>query len=168
MYVQKAESNPASFGTAPYRDVAAMRTQALLQYEKELHLTDPTIYLEFFDRIESLRRETVTFIQDARGKGKSVWVYGASTKGNTLLQYFGIDSTMIDAASDRQSIKWGRRTVGTNIPITSDEDMRRANPDYVLVLPWHFINEFKQREADYLKGGGKFIVPCPKFDIIGR
>jgi NDP-4-keto-2,6-dideoxyhexose 3-C-methyltransferase len=96
-----------------------------------------------------------------------VWGYGASTKGNTLLQYFGLDNTLIDAITDAQPSKWGRRTVGTNIPIVSDEEMRKARPDYLLVLPWHFIDGFRRREADYLAAGGKMIVPCPRFEVIG-
>jgi len=92
--------------------------------------------------------------------------YGASTKGNTLLQYFGLDSSLITAIAERNPQKWGLRTVGTNIPIISEEEMREAQPDYLLVLPWHFISEFKERESEYLNKGGKFIVPCPKFKII--
>jgi hypothetical protein len=73
---------------------------------------------------------------------------------------------MIDAIAERSHYKWGLKTVGTNIPIVSEEEMREKHPDYLLVLPWHFINEFKQRESIYLSKGGKFIVPCPQFKII--
>ena len=99
--------------------------------------------------------------------GKTIWGYGASTKGNTLLQYFGLDHTLIDGMAERSQYKWGLKTVGTNIPIFSEDEMRKAKPDYLLVLPWHFINEFKKREEEYLKGGGQFIVPCPAFKVIG-
>jgi hypothetical protein len=97
-----------------------------------------------------------------------VWGYGASTKGNTLLQWFELDHTLIDGIAERSPFKFGLKTVGTNIPIYSEEEMRKAKPDYMLVLPWHFINEFIEREKDYLNSGGKFIVPCPKFEIIDR
>ena len=82
------------------------------------------------------------------------------------MQYFGLDNTLIDGISDRNPYKWGLKTSGTNIPIYSDDEMRKVNPDYLLILPWHFINEFEKREKDYLLGGGKFILPCPKFKII--
>ena len=73
---------------------------------------------------------------------------------------------MIDAAVERSPYKIGLKTVGTNIPIISEEEMRNSPPDYMLVLPWHFINEFVEREQAFLQGGGKFIVPCPEFEII--
>jgi hypothetical protein len=75
---------------------------------------------------------------------------------------------LIDAIAERNPQKFGLKTVGTNIPIKSEREMRDANPDYVLVLPWHFISEFIDREENYLRSGGKFIVPCPKFEIISK
>jgi len=82
------------------------------------------------------------------------------------LQYFGLDNTKIVAAAERNPDKWGKRTVGTNIPIVSEAEARAAGPDYFLVLPWHFMTEFKERERIFLEQGGKFIVPLPKFEII--
>jgi NDP-4-keto-2,6-dideoxyhexose 3-C-methyltransferase len=117
--------------------------------------------------IDDLKLKVVNFIKQAKQEGKTIWGYGASTKGNTLLQYFGLDYTMIDAIAERSSYKWGLKTVGTNIPIKSEADMRIEQPDYLLVLPWHFISEFIKREKNYLGKGGKFIVPCPDFKIIG-
>jgi hypothetical protein len=122
----------------------------------------------FFDRINNLKAELFDFISEAKAQGKSVWGYGASTKGNTLLQYFNLNHTLIDGIAERSIHKFGLRTIGTNIPIHSENEMRHAKPDYLLVLPWHFINEFIDREKDFLDKGGKFIVPCPKFQIIGR
>ena len=84
-----------------------------------------------------------------------------------MLQYFGLDHTLIDGIAERSRYKFGLKTVGTEIPIFSESEMRKANPDYLLVLPWHFINEFVDREKEYLRKGGKFIVPCPQFEIIG-
>jgi hypothetical protein len=81
---------------------------------------------------------------------------------------FGLDDTLIDAIAERSPYKFGLKTIGTNIPIISEEEMRKINPDYMLVLPWHFISEFISRENEYLTNGGKFIVPCPQFEIIGK
>ena len=108
------------------------------------------------------------FIKSEKAKGKKIWAYGASTKGNTLLQYFGLDSSLIDGIAERSIYKFGLKTVGTNIPIFSEDEMRKSNPDYLLILPWHFIDEFIKREAEFLNKGGKFIVPCPSFEIIGK
>lgn len=116
--------------------------------------------------MERIKQDVFGFISEQVGHGKKVAVYGASTKGNVMLQYFGLDHTLIAAASERNPDKWGKVTVGTRIPIVSEEQARDANPDYFLVLPWHFIEEFQAREKDYLLGGGRFIVPFPHFTLI--
>jgi NDP-4-keto-2,6-dideoxyhexose 3-C-methyltransferase len=116
--------------------------------------------------VNRIREDVVGFVKAQVAKGKTVYVYGASTKGNTLLQYFGLDRTLITAAAERNPDKWGKITVGTHIPIVSEEEARAARPDYFLVLPWHFLEEFRQREKTYLLAGGKFIVPMPHFTLI--
>lgn len=168
IYMRKVGADKAKFRTAPYRDVADFRVQSILKYEIHEGFDTAAPYLRFFDEICSLKDETMSFIRSERQKGKKIWGYGASTKGNTLLQWYGLDDTLIDAIAERNPSKFGLRTVGTNIPIKSEDDMREENPDYLLVLPWHFISEFSKREKQYLDAGGKFIVPCPKFEIIGR
>lgn len=168
IYVMKSfTSNIEKFYTQPYRDVCEFRLASLYALEESLKLEEKETWTEFFGKIEKLRKEVVDFIKEEKGYGKTIWGYGASTKGNTLLQYFGLDNTLIDGMAERSPYKWGLKTVGTNIPIYSEDEMRKAKPDYLLVLPWHFINEFKKREEEYLKDGGKFIVPCPTFQIIG-
>jgi len=97
-----------------------------------------------------------------------VWAYAASTKGNTLLQHFNLDNTLIDGIAERSVFKWGLKTVGTNIKIYSEDDFRKSGADYVLILAWHFVSSFIEREKEYLDGGGKFIVPLPKFEIISK
>ena len=154
------------FSTQPNRDVCNFRVQSLLNYEKEKGYNTPKIWKEFYKNLLELKSKTYEFIKQEKAKGKTVWGYGASTKGNTLLQYFNLDHTMIDGIAERSPYKFGLKTVGTNIPIFSEKEMRLAKPDYLLILPWHFINEFVEREKDYLNAGGKFIVPCPKFLVI--
>ena len=166
LYIQKSCCNHKNFGTAPFRDVAKFRLDSALAYEEVMGLANHDTYVEFFKKIESLKHQTMNFLESAKSKGKKIWGYGASTKGNTLLQYFGIDYRLVDAIAERQPTKYGLRTTGTEIPIKSESDFRKARPDYCLVLPWHFINEFKNREKKYLDQGGKFIVPCPTFEII--
>ena len=168
IYIKKKKSDVATFATAPYRDVCNVRVESLLKWEKGLKLDKEAIWLDFFNRIEELKKETVDFIKAEKAKGKVICGYGASTKGNTLLQYFGLDNTLIDAIAERSPYKFGLKTIGTNIPILSEEDVRAMNPDYMLVLPWHFIAEFVKREDEFLSKGGKFIVPCPTFEIIGK
>lgn len=169
VYVQKQNAKPESFGTSPLRDVCNFRIQSLLRYEnQECDISKPIVWENFQKKIEDLKQQTVDFIKQEKAKGKIICGYGASTKGNTLLQWFGLDNTMIDAIAERSPYKFGLKTVGTNIPILSEEEVRAMKPDYMLVLPWHFIKEFIQREEEYLSNGGKFIVPCPKFEIIQK
>ena len=167
IYAMKDVGDVKKFSTQPNRDVCSFRVNSLLQYEESRGYNTPDIWQRFFDRLLKLKDETYTFIASEKAKGKSIWGYGASTKGNTLLQYFKLDHTLIDGIAERSPYKFGLKTVGTNIPIFSEDEMRAHNPDYLLVLPWHFINEFVEREHEFLRAGGKFIVPCPKFEVIG-
>ncbi len=167
LYVKKKNTNPDFFGTKPYRDVCNFRINSILEYEKTLNLDKKETWINFYNRIEELKEITVNFIKEEKKKGKKIWGYGASTKGNTLLQYFNLDNTLIDGIAERNIDKFGLYTIGTNIPIFSENEMREANPDYLLILPWHFIDEFLKRESEFIKKGGKFIVPCPEFKVIG-
>jgi len=134
--------------------------------EARLKLNEYATYQNFATRIKSLKERTHDFIQSETKNGKSVYVYGASTRGNTLLQYYDLDKRLVRAAAERSPSKWGKRTAGTDIPIISEEQARKEKPDYFLVLPWYFINEFLTREKDFIRNGGKFIVPLPEFRII--
>ncbi|MBI2636118.1 class I SAM-dependent methyltransferase [Candidatus Peregrinibacteria bacterium] len=134
--------------------------------DTEKGLEEKRIHMDFFARMERNKKACVDFIRAEVKKGKSVWVYGASTKGNTILQYYGLDSSLIAAASERSPEKWGKYTVGTGIPIVSEEEARKRNPDYFLVLPYAFFDEFYRRESEWRKRGGKFIVPLPEFRIV--
>lgn len=163
IYAVKKTADMNSFGSAPLRDVWAMNVQAL--FNNEHHYDNLPVWNDFANSVSILRMKTTDFIDKANREGKSVWGYGASTKGNTLLQYFDLDNTKIEAIAERNPDKWGLKTIGTNITIKSEEEMRETQPDYVLVLPWHFISEFIVREREYLEKGGAFIVPCPTFRI---
>ena len=133
---------------------------------EEKGFTEPGIHKEFFRRIEENKKKCVDFIRAEVQKGKKVWVYGASTKGNTILQYYGLNHADIEAASERSPEKWGKFTVGTGIPIVSEDEARKAKPDYFLVLPYAFFDEFYKREEEWRRGGGKFIVPLPEFRVV--
>lgn len=123
-------------------------------------------YKEFFDGIESQKKATVDFVSRAVRNGSRVWVYGASTKGNVILQYYGLDHALIEGAADRSPEKHGLYTIGTGIQIHSESWARKVNPNYFLVLPYAFLNEFLERERTWRYSGGRFIVPVPSFRII--
>ncbi len=134
--------------------------------EEEKDMNTKKVHEEFYARIEESKRQCVEFVRKAKAEGKSVYVYGASTKGNTILQYYGLDHNDIVAAAERSPEKWGKFTVGTGIPIVSEAEARAAKPDYFLVLPYAFFDEFYKREEEWRKGGGQFIVPLPQFRVV--
>ncbi len=165
-YIRNKSAPVEGFGDGTYRELAAGRVRAMREDEIKLGLANRRVYDEFAVRVERIKQDTVQYVRTAVAAGQRVYIYGASTKGNTVLQYFGLDHTLITAAAERNPDKWGRVTVGTNIPIISEVDARAAKPDYFLVLPWHFLQEFMAREHEYLYGGGRFIVPFPYFTLI--
>ena len=165
VFVMKEGADKTHFRCKQERDVAEFRVASLLEYESTLGLNDPKTYESFYSEICKLKEKTVDFIELEISKGKKIWGYGASTKGNTLLQWYGLDHTHVEAIAEKDAYKFGLKTAGTNIPIRSEGAMREANPDYLLILPWHFIREFADRERAFIDSGGKFIVPCPKFLI---
>jgi hypothetical protein len=93
--------------------------------------------------------------------------YGASTKGNVLLQFCGLGPAHIEAIAEVNEDKFGRVTPGTGIPIVSEDEMRARRPDSLLVLPWHFRDGIVEREEAYLKDGGLLIFPLPEIEIVG-
>ncbi len=148
-------------------DIGNFRTESLLMTEERMRLRDPSVYKEFEKRVHSLREETVTLLRDLNKQGKTVAGYGASTKGNTLLQYYGIGPDLLPYIAERSPAKFGKYTVGSYIPIVSEREMRSRKPDYLFVLPYHFIDGILERERLFIESGGKFIVPLPRLRIIG-
>jgi NDP-4-keto-2,6-dideoxyhexose 3-C-methyltransferase len=166
VHIRNRGADEDAFGDATYRALAQERVRTFRQREGEMGLGDLETYRQFANRVERVKTDVVDFIQQQVAAGRRVYVYGASTKGNTLLQYFDLDHTLITAAAERSPAKWGKVTVGTRIPIVSEEDARAAKPDHFLVLPWHFMEEFEEREQPYLRSGGRFIVPLPHFMLL--
>ena len=120
----------------------------------------------FIKRVKKNKNLIVKFINKKIKENKKIYLYGASTKGNTVLQYYGINNRMVPYAAERSSEKWGKYTIGTGIKIISERKARELKPDYFFVTPWGFIKEFVKREKKWLKNGGTFILPFPKFKLI--
>ena len=121
---------------------------------------------KFVKRVKKNRNVTMNFINKKIKEGKKIFLYGASTKGNTLLQYYNLNGKIIPFAAEKSPEKWGKYTIGTGIKIISEKQARSLKPDYFLVTPWGFIKEFVKRESKWLKNGGKFILPFPKFKLV--
>lgn len=138
----------------------------LIELEKKLKLNEVDTYDALVERILDAKQKTLAFLNAEVKNGKVIHGYAASTKGNTTLQFYGLSTSLIKVIADRNPMKFGLYTIGSNIPIVSEEDSRSSNPDYYFVLAWHFLPEFLEREKDFLARGGKFIVPMPEFRII--
>ena len=169
--VEFNEINGGSFRVYACHNNSALKSNqdiidSTLLNERKLRLDYEVPYEQFKERVFCIRDELYSLLTTEKAKGKSIYIYGASTKGNVLLQFCSIGHSLATAAADKNPEKWGRRTPGTNIPIISEEKAREAKPDYFLVLPWHFRREFIQREADFLARGGKFIFPLPEIEIV--
>lgn len=136
------------------------------QAEFDLELDTEKPYQAFWGRINEIKKELHSLLIKLKSEGNRIHIYGASTKGNTILQWCNIDNTIIDFAAERNPEKYGASTLGTNIPIISEAESRAMNPDYYLVLPWHFKEEFLEREKESISNGVGFIFPLPKVDII--
>jgi SAM-dependent methyltransferase len=142
--------------------------RALHQSEFDLELDTDKPYKNFQDRINVHRDELSSLLKRLVREGKTIHIYGASTKGNTILQWCGIDYRIIDLAAERNPDKFGARTLGTDIPIVSEAESRALSPDYYLVLPWHFRDEFIAREREILARGTKLIFPLPRIEIVSK
>ena len=138
----------------------------ILKKEKRLKLESNKPYIKFAKSVEKIKKKLNKLIFQLKLKGKVIHVYGASTKGNTILQYCKINNNLIKFAADRNSEKDGLKTLGSNISIITERKSRDMKPDYYLALPWHFKKEFIKREKKFLKNGGRFIFPLPKIEII--
>ncbi|CAN5158036.1 class I SAM-dependent methyltransferase [soil metagenome] len=142
------------------------RLQEIRRRERELGLHTRQPYEDFARRSTRVGDQLRSLLVDLKAQGKRVHIYGASTKGNTTLQFAGIDRALVECAADRNPDKWGAQTIGTRIPIVSEDESRDREPDYYLVLPWHFLDEMIERERLFFERGGRFIIPFPEVRII--
>ena len=135
----------------------------VLHEERKHNLENKKTFMEFFKRINEIKLKTQNYLNSIISKNKKIHGYGASTKGNVLLQYFNINKKYIKFIADRNPKKYNHYTPGTKIKIISEKRSRKLLPDYYFVLPWHFKKEILERENKMRKKGCKFIFPLPNF-----
>jgi hypothetical protein len=169
--VQMNAINGGSFAVTAAKKKSAVKTSDavvhwLLEQEERMGLHTPRPYREFEDRVYRHREDLRRLLQGLVADGKRVVGYGASTKGNVVLQFCGITEKEVCAIAEVNPDKFGTFTPGTGIPIISESEARAMNPDYFLVLPWHFKEGILKREQAFLDGGGKMIFPFPEIEII--
>lgn len=141
------------------------RVDALRQKEIQAGLDGIKVYARFAERVKDTKRKLLTFLIDAKHKGKHIVGYGAAAKGNTLLNYCGIRGDFLDYVVDVSPHKQNHLLPGTRLPILAPEQIRVTRPDYVLVLPWNIKDEIQDKMAHIREWGGKFVVPIPEVKI---
>jgi hypothetical protein len=139
----------------------------ILSQEASLGLDALPTFESFKHSVFEHKNQLLDTLRQIKAEGKLVLGYGASTKGNVILQFCGITKDDLPAIAEVNQEKFGCFTPGTHIPIISEEEARAMNPDYFLVLPWHFRDNIIEREQAYLQQGGKLLFPLPQIDIVG-
>lgn len=142
------------------------RVQEWLDKEKRSGLLDADAYRRFKASVEEVRDELLSMLKDIKAQGKSIIGYGASAKGNTLLNYYGIGTETLPTIVDKNVLKHGLFSPGMHIPVCPVEKIPDEKPDYILILAWNFADEIMTQQDEYRRSGGKFIVPLPKPRII--
>jgi hypothetical protein len=140
----------------------------LFETESKMKLADPNTYEDFHDKIKDMKEKVANHIQTEIDSGNVVLGLGASTKGNMLLQLFGLTKDKIPAISERNPDKVGLKTLGTDIELISEVDARSRQPSCMLVLPWYFKKEIAARESDYIESGGTLLMPMPYPHLITK
>lgn len=160
----RAELNILSMSFNPING-GSMRVYATKRLTPRISLLEANVNMwQFAEGIRRHREALRNYINDL--KGARVHLLGASTKANTVLQYCGLDSAVIEAASDRDPRKRGRKTPGTGIPIISEEESRARKPDVYLTVLGHFRDELVTREQEFLKAGGRIAFMLPKVEEV--
>lgn len=135
--------------------------------ERRMRLDTPAPFRAFESRVFQHRHDLIDLVRRLRAQGSRVFGLGASTKGNVLLQFCGFGPDDIEAIAEVNPDKFGKVTPGTGIPIISEAEARAAEPDYFIVLPWHFRQGIVERERTFLENGGRLIFPLPEIEIVG-
>jgi SAM-dependent methyltransferase len=145
---------------------ASERVVELLGKEKAEGLLTFGYYRDFADRVAGLKQQLLALLQRTQDEGHRIAAYGASAKGSTLMNAFGIDRRLIEFVVDRSHLKQGRFTPGNHLPILPPEALLERRPDYVLLLTWNFADEILAQQGEFRRRGGKFIVPVPEVTVI--
>jgi len=144
------------------------RLKKILEDETRIGVNKIQTYRMFMKGVGKTKKDLLSLIKKITSQKKKIWIYGASTKGNTILQYCGLSHKDIEAAADSNPFKFGKYIIGGDIPIKDEEEMRKQKPDYLLALPYSFVDSFMKREGKLIKSGTKFILPLPQVVVLPK
>lgn len=169
--IELNEANGASFRVTIAKKDSTLKgnekmVRAVIEAEEARSLSDPKTYEDFNKAIFKHKEELVNFVNKANSEGKKIYGYGASTKGNVILQLCKFRKSDLPAIGEVNEYKFGRLAPGTDIEIISESEIKALKPDYLLVLPWHFKDNIIGKEQEYLAGGGKLVFPLPKIEVV--
>jgi SAM-dependent methyltransferase len=139
--------------------------EEIILFEKEWGLDTFDPYQTFAENIHRLKSELVELLEKLKDEGNSIAGYGAAAKGNTLLNYYDIGTETIEFIADKNELKQGKYTPGSNIPVVAPGHIYEADPDYILILAWNFSEEIISQQEEFKEEGGKFIIPIPEVKI---
>jgi len=139
---------------------------SLLKFENDEKINDFATYIKFGNDVSKLRQELIDLLKNLKKSGYRITGYGATAKGNTLLNYCNIGIEYLDYISDTTPLKQGKYTPGMHVPIVSEEQFHKNPPNYAILLAWNYADEILQKETTYRKKGGKFILPIPRPTVI--
>ena len=153
---------------ACHRGAQAVRPSvtALLAEERTKGVASTRYYDDFGDRVRRIRDDLLELLRRLKAEGRSIAAYGASAKGSTLLNFYGIGRETLDFVADRSTAKQGRLTPGSHLPIVGPDELLRRRPDFALLLTWNFAAEILKQQQAYRDAGGKFIVPLPEVQVV--
>jgi len=169
--IELNEANGASFRVTLAKKESLLKSnekmvRAIVEAEEARNLSDPKTYEDFNKAIFKHKSELIEFVAKAKMEGKTVYGYGASTKGNVIIQLCNFTKNDLLAIGEVNDYKFGRFAPGTDIEIIPESEVKSRKPDYLLVLPWHFKDNIIGKEQEYLAGGGKLVFPLPKIEVV--
>lgn len=164
--VEKTESHGGSIRVFVKKSESSRKTKEsvakFIQNEEKLGLRKIQTYVKFAKKISENKQKLIKLMKKLKNEGKTIIGYGAPAKGNTLLNYFGVGTQMLDYIVDDSEYKQGLYTPGMHIPVKSSSEIEKTKPDYILILAWNFAEPIMEKLKDYKKNGGRFIIPVPK------